>query len=41
MTIKSTQDLQKDQMLKFQIQKSRSLLGERLFCECYLVRLEV
>nr|CAL25392.1 hypothetical protein [Vibrio vulnificus]CAL25549.1 hypothetical protein [Vibrio vulnificus] len=36
-----TQDQKKDQMLKFEAQKSRSHAGERLLCECYLVRLRV
>ncbi len=31
MSLQSTQDLQKDQILKFQTQKSRSLAGERPF----------
>lgn len=39
MSFQFTQDQQKDQMLKFQAQKSRSLTGERLLCECYLVRI--
>lgn len=31
MKLQCTQDPQKDQILKFQAQKSRSLVGERLF----------